>query len=140
MSRRRTVDPLAAALRERRVAMGWTQAEMAERLRVPQSRIGEVEIGVHSPLLATVRKFAEELDCDVVLVPRSEPPPQITDEMVGLRPERKALRDKAREMYQRGMAVRLIAQRLNVSERTIQRWKSTWTDGETFTPPDEGAA
>lgn len=68
----RRVDPLVAALRERRLALGLAQAEVARRVRSSPARWCEVENGIHSPSIWRLRRYAE--DCDITLVPRSDPP------------------------------------------------------------------
>ncbi len=46
------------AVRARRLALGWTQAELARRLKVHQSDLCDLEKGRHAPTLETVEKIA----------------------------------------------------------------------------------
>lgn len=119
----RHVDPIVAALRERRQALGLSQAEVARRIHSSPASWCEVENGLHSPSIWRLRRYAEVLDCDVVLVPRSDPPPPVTDEMAGLPPDRRD-RDAVLRLTRHGMSARAIAQRLGVSKRTIVRIRS----------------
>jgi transcriptional regulator with XRE-family HTH domain len=60
-----TAPPLhatfGARVRERRLACGWTQAQLAERLGCHQPEISELENGHHAPSLATVERVAAVL-------------------------------------------------------------------------------
>lgn len=49
--------------RERRKALGMTQAEMARRLFVSQPMIAQVEAGVKMPTVGMVRLAAEVFGC-----------------------------------------------------------------------------
>jgi transcriptional regulator with XRE-family HTH domain len=67
-------------LRARRLA-GLTQAEVAARMGTKTPAVARLEAGGgnkrHSPSVATLRKYAEAVDCrlEIRLRPRAEPPP-----------------------------------------------------------------
>lgn len=63
-------DPLVTALRDRRLALGLTLAEFARRLHVDPRTISRIESGTHSPVLATLRRWAAVLDYDIYTAPR----------------------------------------------------------------------
>lgn len=89
-------------------------------LRLKVQRAG----GCPNPTLWSVRRFAEALDCDVVLVPRS-PAPEVTDEMAGVRPRKgRAVQEEALHLSGRGLSASVIAGRLGVSSRTVVRWRT----------------
>jgi len=48
-------------VRERRVALKLTQIELAEKLKIRQSTLSDIENGRHAPTLATVEKIAKVL-------------------------------------------------------------------------------
>jgi transcriptional regulator with XRE-family HTH domain len=52
---------LEVAIDEGRLACGWTQAQLAERLGCHQPEISELENGHHAPSLATVERVAAVL-------------------------------------------------------------------------------
>jgi putative transcriptional regulator len=54
-------DRLANSLREFRVAAGWTQAELAERVGVSRKTINTVENGVFVPSTVLALKLARAL-------------------------------------------------------------------------------
>lgn len=58
-------------LRELRTALGWTQAQLAERCDLNQVIISDYELGKTQPRLATVVRLAEALGCS-------------TDELLGV--------------------------------------------------------
>ena len=49
-------------VRQRRIALGWTQAELAARLDMHQPDLCDLEKGRHAPTLETVEKLAAALD------------------------------------------------------------------------------
>jgi putative transcriptional regulator len=55
-------DRLENRLREARVAAGWTQAELAERVGVSRKTINTVENGVFVPSTVLALKLARALD------------------------------------------------------------------------------
>ena len=58
-------DKLENRLREARVAVGWTQAELAERVGVSRKTINTVENGVFIPSTVLALKLARALDVSV---------------------------------------------------------------------------
>lgn len=123
-SKRQPQDPLVAALRQRRLDLWLTMEELAGRMHLQGKRVWEFELGCPNPTLWSVRRFAEALDCDVVLVPRS-PAPEVTDEMAGVRPRKgRAVQEEALHLSGRGLSASVIAGRLGVSSRTVVRWRT----------------
>lgn len=55
------VDRLENRLRDARVAAGWTQAELAERVEVSRKTINTVENGVFIPSTVLALKLARAL-------------------------------------------------------------------------------
>jgi putative transcriptional regulator len=58
-------DRLENRLREARVAVGWTQAELAERVGVSRKTINTVENGVFVPSTLLALKLARALGMSV---------------------------------------------------------------------------
>ncbi len=58
-------DQLENRLREARVAAGWTQAELAERVGVSRKTINTVENGVFVPSTVLALKLAKALGMSV---------------------------------------------------------------------------
>ena len=56
-------ETLGDHVRELRQKRGLTQADLAGRLGVPQSRISEIESGSRVPNLVTMLRLAAALDC-----------------------------------------------------------------------------
>lgn len=83
--------------------------------------VSDVETGRQLPTLWRLRRLAEALDCDIVLAPRSAPPPPVTDAAAGLTPEGQHIRDAVTHMTRLGMPAWLIGHRLGVSARTVVR-------------------
>ena len=54
-------DSLSNTLREARIAAGWTQAELAERVGVSRKTINTVENGVFVPSTVLALKLARAL-------------------------------------------------------------------------------
>ena len=52
-------------VRERRLALGLTQQELADRAGLHRSYIGEIELGRRNVTLKSVAKIAEVLQVDV---------------------------------------------------------------------------
>lgn len=50
-------------LKAARLAAGLTQAQLAERLGIPQSSIARYEAGAREPLASTLKSMAEALGC-----------------------------------------------------------------------------
>lgn len=61
-------------VKARRIALGLTQTELAERMRVSQPSIAGIEAGRRVPLLTTVEQVAEALECSALelLTPSKE--------------------------------------------------------------------
>lgn len=51
------LDHPGGALRERRIELGWTQAELAERAGVPQADISRIENGRLDPRWSTIHRL-----------------------------------------------------------------------------------
>jgi transcriptional regulator with XRE-family HTH domain len=66
----RDVDPIIAALRERREAAGLTRQELAGRAKIGYRTLADYEVGKFEPTLNTLCRWADALGCDVALVPR----------------------------------------------------------------------
>ena len=56
---------LGNRLREKREAVGWTQAELAERIGVSRKTVNTVENGVFIPSTVVALKLAGALGCAV---------------------------------------------------------------------------
>jgi putative transcriptional regulator len=54
-------ETLANCLKERRAALGWTQAELAERVGVTRKTVNTVENGVFVPSALLALKLARAL-------------------------------------------------------------------------------
>lgn len=67
----RTVDPLIGQLREYRHQAELYPNTLAARAGIAHAQIYRAEAGEVSPTLCTLRAWAEALDCDIQLVPRS---------------------------------------------------------------------
>ena len=65
---------IAGRVAERRVAMGLSQRELAERCGTTQSAIARLERGGRPPRIDTLLRIAEALDCDlhVELIPHKK--------------------------------------------------------------------
>ena len=57
-------------LKSFRLANGLKQAELGQKLGLPQSHVSKIEQGVTDPRLSTVLDMARVLDQELVLVPR----------------------------------------------------------------------
>ncbi len=57
--------PLARRLRHLREHQGWTRAEMAARLGSQPNRVTDWEIGLNTPTLATLTRYALLFDMTV---------------------------------------------------------------------------
>ena len=58
-------ETLANGLKERRAALGWTQAELAERVGVTRKTVNTVENGVFVPSALLALKLARALELRV---------------------------------------------------------------------------
>lgn len=52
-----------AAVRERRLAQGLSQEQLASAAKVERSHMGKIERGTHLPSLTIVLRLAESLEC-----------------------------------------------------------------------------
>jgi len=59
------VDRLAVNVRALREAKGWSQAELSERSKVPQSSIHYIEAGSRRPRIDTLQSLATALGVTV---------------------------------------------------------------------------
>jgi len=59
------------ALKEARVARGWSQKELGSRLGLPQMHISGIESGKIVPRYDTLLELVRVLDSDLIMVPRS---------------------------------------------------------------------
>ncbi|MFC1403019.1 MULTISPECIES: helix-turn-helix domain-containing protein [Streptacidiphilus] len=57
----------AELIRNRRTALGLSQAELAARAGTGQAFVSRVESGRTTPTLPVLQRLAAALDCDVVL-------------------------------------------------------------------------
>jgi len=64
------IDPLVAALKQRREELGWDPIKLTREFNWSASALLRFEAG-GDPRLSTVRKVAEALGCDLTLVPKS---------------------------------------------------------------------
>jgi transcriptional regulator with XRE-family HTH domain len=62
-----TPPAIAAQLRARRLQLGLSQAEAAERVGWPQPTWARLEAGRHAPTLETLERAAAALGCRVTL-------------------------------------------------------------------------
>lgn len=86
---------VGARLRDLRRTAGVTQAALAERLGTTQSAVARLEAGRQRLSLATLRRAAEALECDVQLYTRLRPLAHIARSIVdclSIPPVRTALR------------------------------------------------
>lgn len=130
----RTPDPLVAALRERRIEMGLRQVDVAEMLFMSRpNTLRGWETGRESPVLTSLRRLADALDCDIVLQPRRSY--TVTDEAAGIRPvgkgkgrrsdaaEYEAVAAEVARLDRLRMPAWRIAEELGVSRRTVVRYR-----------------
>lgn len=59
-----TREQFGARFKHAREAVGWTQAEAARRVGVPQPRIAEYESGARLPTLMRLMELIETLELD----------------------------------------------------------------------------
>ncbi len=57
-------------LKSIRLANGLKQAEMGQKIGLPQSHVSKIEQGATDPRISTVLEMARVLDQELVLVPR----------------------------------------------------------------------
>jgi transcriptional regulator with XRE-family HTH domain len=69
-----TLDPITTALRARRTDLGLTQTQLGARLGITKGAVSRLERGAGgSPLLATLRPWAQALGFDIYTAPRLDP-------------------------------------------------------------------
>ena len=56
-----TIDHPGDVLRERRIALGWTQAELAERSGIPQADVSRIENGRLDARWSTIHRLSKAL-------------------------------------------------------------------------------
>lgn len=61
---------LASSLIQLRLSKGWSQEDLAQRLKTKQSAIARLESGTSLPSLSTVKRVAKALDADLEVVLR----------------------------------------------------------------------
>ncbi len=55
-------DVFGSRVRDRRIELGWTQAELAKKLGMHQPDLCDLEKGRHAPTLETVERISAILD------------------------------------------------------------------------------
>ncbi len=70
----KTVDPLIAQLRDARHRRGVKPYVVSSLAGLGLNVVYLAEAGDRSPTLATLRAWADALDCDIELIPRSATP------------------------------------------------------------------
>jgi transcriptional regulator with XRE-family HTH domain len=64
-------EDMRLALKEARVARGWSQRELGSRLGLPQMHISGIESGKIVPRYDTLLELVRILACDLLMVPRA---------------------------------------------------------------------
>src|SRR5215510_9945356 len=121
MARRRP-DPVIAALRVRRRALGLTVAETARALGYSPRAVESWEGGHKRPPLEVLHRYAELVEARIELVGLT-PLPLVgadADELNGLRVYRRSP-EKVLALTASGLTAEQIAGRLGCSGRTVQR-------------------
>lgn len=127
---RRQPDPFIVALRSRRVSLGMSQRDVAELAGFNQGSLSEWESGATAPLLASLRRWAEVLDCDMTLAPRRDY--EVTDEAAGvtslrlrqLRRPDPTVQAQIAQLTAFGRKAWQIAEELGISQRTVVRYRT----------------
>lgn len=70
----RSPEDLGRALNDRRVNLGWTQADLAEHLGFPVRYLHEIESGKHTLAYTRLFRLLATLGIDVRLHPATEEP------------------------------------------------------------------
>lgn len=65
---RDVVEAFGTAIRQLRLAQGWSQEELAARSDLNRSYLGEIERGVAIPSLLTMQKLAQALETSTALL------------------------------------------------------------------------
>lgn len=119
---RKGPDPLVAALRERRRALGLSVNDIANRTGYSRSAVLKWESGVRSPAPHALRAYAGAVEARVELVLVTPAPLTITDMLVGLRPSTRGERRAAiASLAGDGHPTGRIAAAVGCSPRTVQR-------------------
>lgn len=71
ISKRHGLESLVAAIRQARLAKGWSQRDLSARARLTQAQISRIENGEADLQVSTLIELARSLDLDLQLVPRS---------------------------------------------------------------------
>ena len=53
-----------------RIGLDLTQEELKEKTGIAASTIGMIEAGKENPQLRTIKKLADALDCQIIIIPR----------------------------------------------------------------------
>lgn len=64
------MSDIIKSIKALRAQKGFSQAELGQKLGLPQSHISKIEKGGADPRLSTVADMARLLDAELVLVPR----------------------------------------------------------------------
>jgi HTH-type transcriptional regulator / antitoxin HipB len=67
-------EAIAAALKQARLAKGWSQRELGTRAHIPQSHISRIEAGAVDLQLSSLIELARTLELEVTLTPRAALP------------------------------------------------------------------
>lgn len=71
ISKRYGLEPLTEAIRQARLAKGWSQRDLSARAHLTQAQISRIENGAVDMQVSTLVELARSLDLDLQLVPRS---------------------------------------------------------------------
>jgi transcriptional regulator with XRE-family HTH domain len=75
MSEKKEILPIVADLTTRRGELGWSQAQLAEKMGLggaaPQSQVSDWERGRKVPELSTIIAWVAALDLELRLVPKA---------------------------------------------------------------------
>lgn len=71
ISKRYGLEPLTEAIRQARLAKGWSQRDLSARAHLTQAQISRIENGAVDLQVSTLIELARSLDLDLQLVPRS---------------------------------------------------------------------
>ncbi len=64
---------LGQRLRDRRIFLGWTQEQLAERAHIDRSYVGGVERGIRNLTFTVLCQLCKALDCDVAALTHDIP-------------------------------------------------------------------
>ena len=70
-SKRYSLEALTEAIRQARLAKGWSQRDLSARAHLTQAQISRIENGEVDLQVSTLIELARSLDLDLQLVPRS---------------------------------------------------------------------